>query len=148
MNRQKRAVVRISLYVGMPLLCAMAIYNLIRGNHFSSVLTCAMLLIVILFGFVTRRRIDEKFEYKIYSILFRLFIAGVGIALLYEIGFQSNFSRIGWCYLFPLMVFFVVRTREGIIWVSIFYGILAFLILNFDLRRITLFQFRNRDIDS
>ncbi len=140
MNRQKRAVVRTSLYVGMPLLCAMAIYNLIKGNHFSSVLICAMLLIVILLGFATRRRIGEKFEYKIYSILFRLFIAGVGIALFYQIGFQSNFSRIGWCYLFPLLVFFVVRTGEGIIWVSIFYGILAFLILNFDLQRITLFQ--------
>jgi PAS domain S-box-containing protein len=140
MNRQKRSVVRISLYVGMPLLCAMAIYNLIKGNHFLSVLICAMLLIVILLGFVTRRRIDEKFEYKIYSILFRLLIAAVGIALLYEIGLQSNFSRIGWCYLFPLLVFFVVPTGEGIIWVSIFYGILAFLILNFDLQGITLFQ--------
>jgi len=140
MNRQKRSVVRISLYVGMPLLCAMAIYNLFKGNHFSSVLICAMLLIVILFGFVIRRKIDEKFEYKVYSILFRLLVAGVGIALLYEIGLQSNFSRIGWCYLFPLMVFFVVRSTEGIIWVSIFYGVLAFLILNFDLRQITLFQ--------
>jgi signal transduction histidine kinase len=99
-----------------------------------------MLLIVILFGFVTRRRIDKKFEYKIYSVLFRMFVAGAGIALLYEIGLQSNFSRIGWCYLFPLLVFFVVRTREGIIWVSVFYGVLAFLILHFDLQKITLFQ--------
>ncbi len=140
MNRQKRSVVRISLYVGFPLLSAMAIYNFIRGDHFPSILICVMLLIVILFGFVTRRRIDEKFEYQIYSVLFRLFVAGVGIALLYQIGLQSKFSRIGWCYLFPLLIFFVVRTREGILWVSVFYGALAFLILKFDLQKITLLQ--------
>jgi signal transduction histidine kinase len=99
-----------------------------------------MLLIVILLGFFMRRRIDEKFEYKTYAILFRLFIAAAGIALLYEIGLRSNFSRIGWCYLFPLLVFFAVRTWEGIIWVSIFYGVLASSILNFDLEQITLFQ--------
>jgi len=140
MNRQKRSVVRISLYVGLPILFAMAIYNLARGNYFTSILICAMLLIVILFGLVIRRRIDEKFEYKIYSVLFRLFVAGVGIGLLYEIGLRSNFSRIGWCYLFPLLIFFVVRTREGIIWMSVFYGVLAILILHFDLQEITLFQ--------
>ncbi len=140
MNRQKRSVVRTSLYVGLPVLSSMAIYNFIKGNHFLSILICVMLLIVILFGFMTRRRIDEKFEYKIYSILFRLFIAGGGIALLYEIGLQSNFSRIGWCYLFPLVIAFVVRTGEGIIWLSVFYGVLAFLILHLDLQKITLFQ--------
>jgi signal transduction histidine kinase len=99
-----------------------------------------MLLILILLGFVIRGRIDEKFEYKIYSILFRLFNAAVGIVLLYKIGFQSNFSRIEWCYIYPVLVFFAVRVREGVIWVSIFYGILAFLLLNFDLQGITLFQ--------
>jgi PAS domain S-box-containing protein len=140
MNRQKRSVVRISLYLGFPLLSAMAIYNLVRGDHVFSILICAMLLIVIFFGVVIRRRISEEFEYRIYSVLFRLFVAGVGIALLYEIGLRSNFSRIGWCYLFPLLIFFVVRTREGIVWVSIFYGALAFFVLKFDLQKVTLVQ--------
>jgi len=140
MNCQRRAVVRVSLYAGLPLLSAMAIYNFMRGSHFSSILICAMLSIVIFLALLTRRRIDEKFEYKIYSVLFRIFIASVGIALLYEIGLRSNFSRIGWCYLFLLLIFFVVRTREGILWMSVFYGVLAFLILHFDLRKITLFQ--------
>jgi signal transduction histidine kinase len=140
MKHQKRAVVRVSLYLGMPLVCAMAIYNLVKGDHFAALLSCVMLLILILLGFVTRGRIDEKFQYKIYSILFRLFNAAVGIVLLYKIGFQSNFSRIEWCYIYPVLVFFAVRVREGVIWVSIFYGILAFLLLNFDLQGITLFQ--------
>jgi signal transduction histidine kinase len=103
-------------------------------------LSCAMLLILVLLGFVVMRRIEEKFEYKIYSILFRLFVAAAGIALLYGIGFLSNFSRIEWCYIYPILAFFAVGLKEGTIWVSIFYGILAFLILNFDLQKITLFQ--------
>jgi len=136
----KRYVVRISLFIGMPLLCAIAINNFIEGGYFVAVLSCAMLLILVLLGFVVMRRIEEKFEYKIYSILFRLFVAAGGIALLYGIGILSNFSRIEWCYIYPILAFFAVGLKEGVIWVSIFYGILAFLILNFDLQGITLFQ--------
>jgi diguanylate cyclase (GGDEF)-like protein/PAS domain S-box-containing protein len=136
----KRFVVRISLFIGMPLLCALAINNFIEGGYFVAVLSCAMLLILVLLGFVVMRRIEEKFEYKIYSILFRLFVAAAGIALLYGIGFLSNFSRIEWCYIYPILAFFAVGLKEGTIWVSIFYGILAFFILNFDLQGITLFQ--------
>ncbi len=131
-------MVRVSVYLGIPLVCAMVLYNLIKGNHFVALLNWAMLLIVILLGLVIRRRTDEKLEYKIYSVFFRLFAASVGITLLYEIGFQSSFSRIGWCYIYPLLVFFAVGLTEGMIWVSIFYGSLAFFILNFDLQRIPL----------
>src|SRR4030042_2565289 len=108
MRHQKRSVMRISLYLGMPLVCAIAINNFIEGNDFMGFLNCAMLLIVVLLGYVIKGRIDEKLEYKIFSILFRLFNAAVGIVLLYEIGFQSNFSRVGWCYIYPVLIFFVV----------------------------------------
>ena len=118
----------------------MAINNFIKGDHFAALLNCAMLLILVLLGFVIKGSIDEKFEYKTYSILFRLFNAWVGIALLYEIGFQSNFSRIEWCYIYPILVFFVVGIMEGVIWVSIFYAILVFFILSFYLQEITPFQ--------
>ena len=140
MKQRKRSVERISVYIGIPLVGAMALYNLIRGNLFVALLNFTMLLIVILLGCMTRRRTDEEFEYKIYSILFRLFIAVVGIALLYQIGFQSSFGQIEWCYLYPILVFFAVGLFEGMIWVSIFYGILAFFILSFDSQGITLFQ--------
>jgi signal transduction histidine kinase len=69
-----------------------------------------------------------------------MFIAGVGFTLLYEIGFHSNFSRIPWCYIFPILVFFVVGKMEGIIWVLVFYGILTFLVFDFNLYEVTLLQ--------
>jgi PAS domain S-box-containing protein len=140
MMYHKRSVVKISLFIGMPLVSAMAIKNVIKGDHFMAFTNCTMLLILILLGFVIMRRIEEKSEYKIYSVLFRLFNAVVGVSLLYDIGFQSNFSRIEWCYIYPVLAFFAVGVKEGMIWVSIFYGILAFLILNFDLQGITFFQ--------
>ena len=138
MRLQMRSVVRIAVYIGIPLVSAMAIYNLVNAKHFVASLNSTMLLVLILFGFVTRGRLDDKFEYKIYSILFRLFNATVGIALLYEIGVESSFSRIGWCFIYPLLVFFVVGTKEGIIWISIFYGSVALLTLHSDLQKITL----------
>jgi PAS domain S-box-containing protein len=118
----------------------MAVYNLLKGNAFMALLTWSMFLIVALLGLVIRKRTDEKLEYKIYSILFRLFIALIGTAIIYKIGFQSGFSRIGWCYIYPILVFFVVGLTEGVIWISIFYGLLAFFILDFDLQRIPLFE--------
>ncbi len=138
MNHRKRSMVRTSVYLGIPLIGAMAVYNLLKGNTFMAVLTWSMFLIVTLLGFVIRKKTDEKSEYKIYSVLFRLFIALVGTALIYKIGFESSFSRIEWCYLYPLLVFFAVGLTEGLIWLSIFYGLLAFFILHFDLQRITL----------
>jgi PAS domain S-box-containing protein len=140
MKHRKRDVERICVYIGIPVLSGLALYNLIKGNYFVTFLSCLDLLIAILLGFMIRRRTDEKFEYKIYSILFRLFIAVVGIAILYQIGFQSSFSQIEWCYIYPILVFFAVGLFEGMIWMSIFYGILAFFMLNFDLQGITLFQ--------
>ncbi len=140
MMYHKRSVVKIGLFMGIPLVGALAIKNLTKGMYSTALLNCAMFVIMVLLYFLTTRRIDEKSEYKIYSILFRLFAAAVGITLLYEIGFLSNFSRIEWSYIYPILVFFAVGVSEGMIWVSVFYGILAFFILNFDLQRITLFE--------
>jgi len=137
MRHRRRSEVRITVYIGIPLIGAMAAFNFLKGNAFMALLTCSMFLVVTFLGFVIRKRTDEKFQYKIYAVLFRLFIALVGAAIIYKIGFESSFSRTGWCYLYPLLVFFAVGLTEGMIWISIFYGILAFFILNFDLQRIT-----------
>jgi hypothetical protein len=120
MKHQKRSVGRISIYIGIPLVGAMAIYNLMRGNYVVALSNGAMLLIAILLGFMARRRADEIFEYKLYSTLFRLFIALVGITILYQIGFQSSFSQTEWCYIYPILVFFAVGLFEGMIWVYVF----------------------------
>jgi PAS domain S-box-containing protein len=140
MKHRKRSMVRVSVYLGIPLIGAMVVHNVLRDNIFMALLTGSMFLIVTLLGLVLRKRTDESSEYKIYSVLFRLFIALVGTAILYKIGFESGFSRIGWCYLYPLLVFFAVGLTEGVIWISVFYGLLAFFILNFDLQGITVFE--------
>jgi PAS domain S-box-containing protein len=140
MKHRKRSMVRVSVYLGIPLIGAMAVHNVLRDNIFMALLTGSMFLVLIFLGLVLRKRTDEKSEYKIYSVLFRLFIALVGTAILYKIGFESEFSRIGWCYLYPLLVFFAVGLTEGVIWISVFYGLLTFFILNFDLQGITVFE--------
>ncbi|MBP1697096.1 MAG: domain S-box protein [Deltaproteobacteria bacterium] len=140
MRHRKRSVEIMAVCIGIPVLCALVLYNLIKGNHVVTFLSSLDLLIAVLLGFMTRRKTDEEFEYKIYSILFRLFIAVIGIAVLYEVGFHSSFSQIEWCYIYPILVFFAVGSTEGMIWVFVFYGILAFFILDFDLQRITLFD--------
>ncbi len=151
MMYHRRSVVKIGLYIGIPLVAALAINNLTKGAYFTAFSNCAMFLMTVFLYFLTARKIDEKSEYRIYAILFRLFSAAVGISLLYEIGFLSNFSRIEWSYIYPILVFFAVGVSEGIIWVSVFYGILAFIILHFDLQKVTPFEIqelRNRFLIS
>jgi len=138
----KRSVVRVSIYLGIPVLSGMAIHNLRLGRLFVGMLDSTMLLIVILFALAIRGRMSEEVEYRVFSILARLFGAVAGIALLYEVGFQSNLSRMPWCYIYPLLVFFVAGGKEGIVWVSIFYGILVFVVFRLDLQGITLSQWQ------
>ena len=139
-RHRRRSTVRVAVYLGIPLACGMILYNLIRDNHFVALLNWIMLLALVFLGVFIKRGTDRKSEYKVYAISFRLFAAAVGVALLYDIGFQSCFSRIVWCFLYPLIVFFVVGLTEGLIWMSIFYGILAFFILRLDLQQIPLFE--------
>jgi PAS domain S-box-containing protein len=138
MKHRKRGVEIMAVCIGIPVLFALALNNLIKGNLVQTFLCSLNLLIAVLLGFMTKRKTDEEFEYRIYSILFRLFIAVIGIAILHQIGFHSSFSQIEWCYIYPILVFLAVGSIEGTIWVFAFYGILAFFILNFDLQKITL----------
>ncbi len=142
MKHRKRGVEIMAVCIGIPVLCALTLYNLKKGDHFVAFLNSLDLLIAVLLGLMTKRKTktDDELDYKIYSILFRLFVAVMGIAILYQIGFQSSFGQIEWSYIYPILVFFAVGLTEGIIWVFLFYGILAFFILNFDLQRITLFD--------
>ena len=68
---------------------------------------------------------------------------------------RSGFYRIlvasNGAMIYPILVFFAVGVSEGIIWVSVFYGILAFIILHFDLQKVTPFEIqelRNRFLIS
>jgi signal transduction histidine kinase len=140
MKHRKRGVEIMAVCIGIPVLFALVLYNLIKGNHVQTFLCSLDLLIVVLLGFMTKRKTNEEFEYKIYSIFFRLFIAVIGIAILHQIGFHSSFGEIEWSYIYPILVFFAVGVTEGMIWLLVFYGILAFFILNFDLQRITLYD--------
>jgi PAS domain S-box-containing protein len=140
MMDHKRSVARASLFIGMPLFLAMAIKNFVRGDNIMAFSDCAMLAILVLLGFAVMRRIEPKTEYKIYAIAFRLFFAVMGVSLFYDIGFQSNFSRIEWCYIYPVLVFLAVGVKEGAIWVSMFYAAMAFLVVHFDLQGISLRQ--------
>jgi len=140
MMDHKRSVVKVSLFLGIPFFSAVAVKNLTTGDRLMGSLSCMMLLILVVSGAVIMKRMEEKAEYKIHSILFRLFNALMGLSLLYDIAFQSNFSRIEWCYIYPILVFLAVGEKEGLIWISLFYGILAFSILNLDLQGITLSQ--------
>ncbi len=140
MKHRKRGVEIMAVCIGIPVLCALTLFNVTNGDHFATFLTGLDLLIVVLLGLMTKRKTDEEFNYKIYSILFRLFVAVIGIAILYHIGFQSSFCQIEWSYIYPILLFFAVGSTEGMIWVFVFYGILAFFMLNFDPQRITLYD--------
>jgi signal transduction histidine kinase len=151
MRHRKRGLEMMAVCIGIPVLCALTLYNFTKGDYFATFLNGLNLLIAVFLGLMAKRKTDKEFDYKIYSILFRLFIAVIGTVILYHIGFQSSFGQIEWCYIYPILVFFAVGSTEGMIWVFVFYGILAFFMLNFDLQRITVYdlqEFRYRFLAS
>ncbi len=62
MKHRKRGVEIMAVCIGIPVLCALALYNLTNGDHFATFLTSLDLLIAVLLGFMTKRKTDEEFE--------------------------------------------------------------------------------------
>ncbi|MGD2187057.1 MAG: PAS domain S-box protein [Desulfobacterales bacterium] len=120
LNYQKY-LIKVFMIVGLPILGIFMIHDFLTGKYLVAlVLFLIFSLITGLFFIINKPSYKVKkgpiFRY-FFTIVFILF----GIYLAYSIGFQGDFSRIPWAYLFPVMVFFALGAVRALIWVSILY---------------------------
>jgi len=109
---------------GSPIMIAFGIYNLLRANYL-----LALALFISLTGFLAglillHRNIASQAVYRINSLVFCLL-------LLYVVTLGGpGGSKSLWCYVFPLVTFFLLGSREGAIWTILLFLALQFIFWN------------------
>jgi len=95
---------------GSPIMFSFGVYNLLTANYL-----LALALFVTLTGFLAglfllHRNIASLAVYRLNSLVFCLL-------LLYLVALGGpGGSKSLWCYVFPLVTFFLLGTREGAVW--------------------------------
>lgn len=109
---------------GLPLMLGFGAYNIALANYALSlvIFTCYSGLISGLY--LLYRQIAPKAVYRMNSLLFCLLLIYMG-----AIG-GSDGSKLLWSFIFPLIGFFLLGTREGIVWNVILLGIFQIILWN------------------
>ena len=144
----KRFFIKILMILGFPTIGYFIIQDFIAGKYFITFFLLLMFtLLTALFIALFNHGEAEK-KYTIYRILLTLFISLFGVYLIYTIGVEKTFYRIYWSYLFPILVFFTMGIKEGLLWTLIFYSTIAFLVSYSDFQSISLESLKIRFLIS
>jgi two-component system cell cycle sensor histidine kinase/response regulator CckA len=144
----KRFFIKILLILGFPTIGYFIIQDFIAGKYFITFFLLLMFTLLTALFITLFNHGEEEKKYSIYRILLTLFISLFGVYLIYTIGVEKTFYRIYWCYLFPILVFFTVGIKEGLLWTLIFYSAIAFLVSYSDLQSISLESLKVRFLIS
>lgn len=137
---RKRFAINILLALGMPILAILFGKAFLQDRYIVALLLILMLLFLLVVFYLTRQSIQLKTKYIIYQISFFTITTLMGISLIYVVGVEGKFSRTQWAYLYPLLAFFMLGGRNGLIWVLCFYFALILSVFYFDTSPITMNQ--------
>jgi two-component system cell cycle sensor histidine kinase/response regulator CckA len=144
----KRLFIKILLIFGFPTMGYFIIQDFLLERHFISLFLLLMFTTLIALFLVLRYPAEENKKYIIYRILLTSFLFLFGTYLIYVIGVQQTFYRIYWSYLFPILVFFAMGLKEGLVWTSVFYACVGFLVLFSDFQSISMESLKTRFLIS
>ena len=124
----RRFLAKAVLIIGLPMVILFGIHDFLEGRYPIAFMEILILLVLtgLLIGVLWP--IKESRRLTIYRICFTLFIILLGVLFVYAVGVEGKFSRTQWCYVYPILVFFLVGAKEGLIWVLAFYGVMAALL--------------------
>ena len=122
----KRYHFKLILGIGIPFFGYFCVTSYLQGRYITSFILALLLLLVLggLLGIGKSR--DEKREYRFYTIFYTVLMALMGVLFFYLIGIEGKLSRIPWFYTFPLLIFFTLGHRQGLIWMVLLTGALLF----------------------
>jgi two-component sensor histidine kinase len=128
----KRLTVKIFMAIGFPVMMIFCIYHFFRGGYIESIiLFLTLVTVLITFFSVQTKRINHSegmwltFSYRSLGIL-------LAVLFFYTVAGEQNFSRLQWCYLFPIFVAFGLGVEEGIIWGVLFFIAIGFIVFASD----------------
>jgi two-component system cell cycle sensor histidine kinase/response regulator CckA len=144
----KRFFIKILMILGFPTIGYFIIQDFIAGKYLTTFFLLLMFtLLTALFIALCHHSQEEK-KYTIYRILLTSFISLFGVYLIYTIGVEKTFYRIYWSYLFPILVFFTMGIKAGLLWTLVFYSTIAFLVSYSDFQSISLESLKIRFLIS
>ncbi|MCP3940583.1 MAG: hypothetical protein GY710_03765 [Desulfobacteraceae bacterium] len=122
---RKYILLTVIFLVGMPLLGVFGIEDLIDGQYLIGVTEC-FLAVSLLFctAFLRKNKTAKKIQW---SARFTLFLFACIVLEIYTIE-NNNFGTLLWIFLFPLFCFFLLNSKEGLVWVCVFYLIIVLIL--------------------
>jgi two-component sensor histidine kinase len=124
----KRLTVKIFMAIGFPVMVIFCIYHFFHGGYIESVILFLTLITVLVTFFSVRKKSNAHSERLWLTYSYRSLGILLAILFLYTIAVEQNFSRLQWCYLFPIFVAFGLGVEEGIIWGVLFFIAIGFVV--------------------
>ncbi len=125
----KRLFIKILVILGLPTIGCFIVQDFMIGRAWMALFLLLMFAVLVALLFALHHSSDEKKKYFVYRTLLTSFILLFGTYVIYTISVEKSFHRVYWAYLFPILAFFTMGIREGLLWTSVFYIAMAFLIL-------------------
>jgi len=141
---RKRFFIKFLLILAFPTISYFLIDDFIKGIYASASFLLLMLLILTALFFILRSTADEREKYLRYRILLTSFISLFGIYLIYTIGVEGIFFKIYWSYLLPVLLFFGMGMKAGLLWTSVFYAAITFIVFFSDFQPVSIDALRLR----
>ncbi|MFO8085811.1 MAG: histidine kinase dimerization/phosphoacceptor domain -containing protein [Desulfobacterales bacterium] len=128
----KRLTVKIFMAVGFPVMVVFLVDHILSGNYTEGVILF-FTSVTVLITFLSLKKKEGTFsEATLFTISYRLLGVFLAIFFMYTVGVEQDFSKLHWCYLFPLFVAFALGAEEGFIWVVLFFSAISFVVLASD----------------
>ena len=122
----KRYHFKLILGIGIPFFGYFCVSSYLQGRYITASIL-ALLLLLVLGGLLGNGKSgDEVREYRFYIIFYTILMALMGALFFYLIGIEGRLSRIPWFYIFPLLIFFTLGHRQGLLWMILLTGALIF----------------------
>jgi len=145
---RKRFLAKAMLVIGLPTVAFFGIHDFMQGRYFVTSLDVFISIVLICLCLGLYKSIQEEREYMIYRVCFTLFIILFGTLFVFAIGMEGKFDRTQLSYIYPILVFFLVGAKEGLLWAILFYCGMASLILFTDFEPIAIEELKTRFLFS
>ena len=145
---RKRFLAKAMLVIGLPTVAFFGINDFMQGRYFVTSLDVFILIVLTCLCLGLYKSIQEKREYMIYRVCFTLFVILFGTIFIFAIGMEGKFDRTQLSYIYPILVFFLIGAKEGLLWALLFYCGMASLILFTDFEPIAIEELKTRFLFS
>ncbi len=134
---RQRFFTRFLLILGFPTIAYFLTLDFTSGRYFLAFLLILMLTLLTAIFLSLRYTAEAGNRHNLYRIFFALFISLFAIYLIYAIGVDGAFFKIYWAYLFPVIVFFAMGLKDGVVWNVIFYCLIGALVFYGDFQPVS-----------